>query len=434
MPIHSENWAYWHAGACDTASILDAYTTAVDNGLWKRWSRALTQSSYYWARHPKPPASYQDTHADYSQFATAIRSDPSITHVVQVGIGGSSLGPQALHDALRRCVPLSEQRPAAFIANLDSDDFDSVIQTVPVETTLFIVVSKSGGTEETHVNLKRLVDRCGDSVYNRVVTITSPGSPLDQPNRYRRVFYLDKRTGGRFSGTSVVGGLLVSIALGTACWDAVLHGAYAMDQHANRQDPGHNIPLAMALIWYNQRQQSEVQAIIPYTQSLDLFPNHLQQLICESNGKSVTHTGAPVTGPTAPVVFGQTGTLAQHAFFQLLHQGTHPVPVTLIAVRHSQCTNRNQRDLMAHVIAQSAVFQQANRPHTVLLTQQLTPQAMGALWSLYEATTVFQACLWELNAFDQPGVELGKRIAQQVYSPDGELDHYARQLRQFIDS
>ena len=190
-----------------------------------------------------------------------------------------------------------------------ADDFDDVIQTIPLETSLFIVVSKSGGTEETQVNMQRLVDQCGDSVYERIVVITSPGSVLDVPNRYRQVFYLDKKTGGRYSGTSVVGGLIISIALGTACWDSVLQGAYAMDQQVQIQDPGQNIALAMALIWRYQRQDSDVQVIIPYAQALALFPNHLQQLICESNGKSVTQSGAPVLGPTSPVVFGQTGTV-----------------------------------------------------------------------------------------------------------------------------
>ena len=414
------------------SDIMAQYDAAIRDNLWQQWANALTQTSYYWARHPQPPETYCDARNDYRDFAQAIRSDSSITHVVQIGIGGSSLGPQALHDALRRLVPVSEQRPVAFIANLDSDDFDSVIQTIPLETTLFIVVSKSGGTEETQVNMHRLIAQCGEAVHDRLVVITSPGSVLDVPNRYRRVFYLDEITGGRYSGTSVVGGLIVSIALGPVCWSAVLEGAYAMDQQAKIQDPLHNIPLAMALIWQYQRQQSGVQAIIPYAQSLALFPDHLQQLICESNGKSVMQSGEPVLGPTSPVVFGQPGTLAQHSFFQLLHQGTHPVPVTLIAVRHSQCSKRYQRDLMAHVIAQSSAFQQFNRPHTVLMTNQLTPQAMGALWALYEATTVFQACLWHLNAFDQPGVELGKRIAKQVYT-DGYLDSYAQQLRQFID-
>lgn len=433
MPIHSQDWAYWNEGALGGSQLLDQYGMAVDHHLWERWVVALTQTSYYWARHPQPPAWYQDVRNEYRLFAEAIRTDQRITHVVQIGIGGSSLGPQALHDALRRRVPLSEQRPAAFIANLDSDDFDDVIQTIPLETSLFIVVSKSGGTEETQVNMQRLVDQCGDSVYERIVVITSPGSVLDVPNRYRQVFYLDEKTGGRYSGTSVVGGLIISIALGTACWESVLQGAYAMDQQVQIQDPGQNIALAMALIWWYQRQDSDVQVIIPYAQALALFPNHLQQLICESNGKSVTQSGAPVLGPTSPVVFGQTGTVAQHSFFQLLHQGTHPVPVTLIAVRHSQCSNRHQRDVMAHVIAQSSVFKQANRPHAVLIADHLTPKSIGGLWALYEATTVFQACLWDLNAFDQPGVELGKAIAKQVYA-NQDLDEYACQLRQFIDN
>lgn len=432
MPIHSDYWEYWHEGVLDPTTILEQYTAATNNDLWARWTAALTQTSHYWARHPQPPGSYRDTREDYVQFAEGIRADQSITHVIQIGIGGSSLGPHALHDALRRLVPPDDQRPVAFISNLDSDDFDDIIQTIPLDTTLFIVVSKSGATEETRVNMQRLVGHCGDSVYARTVAITSKGSILDMPNRYRRVFYLDEKTGGRYSGTSVVGGLIVSIALGSAYWQSVLDGAYTMDQHAAIQDPVHNIPLAMALIWQYQRQQSGVQVIIPYAQALALFPNHLQQLMCESNGKSITQLGTPVSEPTAPVVFGQPGTLAQHSFFQLLHQGTHPVPVTLIAVRYSQCTNRYQRDLLAHVIAQSSVFQQSNRPHTVLLANQLTPQAIGAVWALYEATTILQGCLWDLNIFDQPGVELGKTIAQSVYTTDG-LDDYAKKLRQFID-
>jgi glucose-6-phosphate isomerase len=360
----------------------------------------------------------------------------TFTDVIQIGIGGSELGPRAAYHALVRWTDAHglSRLTAKFIANLDSDDGLYTASKVDLNRTLVIVVSKSGGTLETQANaalIEQLAVDQGipiDQFRSHMIVVTTQGSRLDNGS-FGHSFYLDEGVGGRFSVTSAAGMVLLALCFDPTVTTQFLDGACALDAIAMRPSIRENIPLLSALIgiWDRSFLKLPGRAVIPYSEGLRFLPAHLQQLECESCGKSVNLDGLPVEYPTSPLVFGHTGTQAQHSFFQNLHQGTDIIPVEFVAVRRGQLGNGDiQTSFIASVVGQMSGLAlgrhhqdprkncPGNRPSTLVIVDELTPYTLGALLAYYENRTVFQGFLWHINPFDQEGVELGKLLCQQV--------------------
>ena len=367
------------------------------------------------------------------KFLGKLNDENRFTDLIQVGIGGSDLGPRALYLALQVfCLP---NRRVHFISNVDPDDANRVLDAVDLKKTLIVVVSKSGTTLETLTNeefIRSHLLKKGLNPREHIIAVTGEKSPMDDPNRYLTSFYIWDFVGGRYSSTSMVGAVSLGFALGFSSFMEILRGAHAMDLHAKTE---HNLPLLSALlgVWNRNFLHLPTVAIIPYSQALIRFPAHLQQLDMESNGKRIDKMGRPVDYATGPVVWGEIGTNSQHSFFQLIHQGVDPIPVEFIAFRKSQNPHDlevqstiSQEKLLANLFAQSialAVGQKnenpnkvflGNRPNRVLLADRLDPFILGALLSFYEHKVAFQGFVWNINSFDQEGVQLGKVLASRI--------------------
>lgn len=356
--------------------------------------------------------------------------------MIQVGIGGSDLGPRSVYEALRAYG--LEGRKVYFISNVDPDDAAAVLRRVNLATTLANVVSKSGTTLETLTNetlIRKALAAEGLNPCLHCLAVTGEGSPMDNPEQYLRSFYMFDSIGGRYSSTSMVGAVMLGFALGFAQVEDFLAGAACMDVAAEESGLDRNLPLLLALlgVWNHTFLGCPTVAVLPYSQALHRFTAHLQQCDMESNGKSVTRYGEPVTVKTGPILWGEPGTNGQHAFYQLLHQGTEIVPVEFIGFRHSQYGedlesggSTSQQKLLANLLAQSLALAMGqenanpnrrfpgNRPNLILLADRLTPKVMGALLALYEAKIVFQGFCWNINSFDQEGVQLGKVLAGRI--------------------
>ena len=358
-------------------------------------------------------------------------------HAVVIGIGGSYLGSQFIANALRHRADRGIQ--LHFLSNADSHNFGEIAAAVDPETTLWIVISKSYTTAETLANTKQayaLMAAAGLDPARHVVTVTSQGSPGDDPdNPVLASFHMFDFIGGRFSVTSAVGGVPLSLYAGYDCFAELLEGAAAMDRHAKDAPPERNLPLTAALInvWNTSFLKYPATAVVPYAAPLDKLAAHIQQLSMESNGKAVTLDGKAHPPGSGGFIFGEPGTNAQHSFFQMAHQG-NPLPIEFIGVLNSaypQYTSTSQgitnhQELWANLIAQAdalAVGREAadparsfsgNRPSTTLVMEDLSPRNIGALLSFYEAKTVYEAFVWGINPFDQFGVELGKQTAASL--------------------
>ncbi len=358
------------------------------------------------------------------------------TTIIQVGIGGSDLGPRALYLALKRYrLP---GRSAEFIANVDPDDTAEVLAGLDLSRTLINVVSKSGTTLETLTNellVRAALEKAGLEPKRHLISVTGAGSPMDDSARYLASFHMYDYIGGRYSVTSMVGAVTLGFALGYDAFEDILKGAHDMDIAAEQDDIRKNLPLLTAMlgIWNHNFLGCETLAILPYSQALSRFPAHLQQCDMESNGKSVNRRGEPVQWQTGPVVWGEPGTNGQHAFYQLLHQGTTVVPAEFIGFRQSQYNQdiqvqgtSSQQKLVANMLAQSLALAKGsyhqnpnkrfagNRPNSVLIGERLSPYSMGSLLALYENRIVFQGFCWNVNSFDQEGVQLGKVLADRL--------------------
>lgn len=361
------------------------------------------------------------------------------TDIVQIGIGGSDLGPRALYVALKAfSIP---GRKAHFISNVDPDDAIDVLNHLPLEKTLFVVVSKSGTTLETLTNesfVKDYLKKKGLNPKNHLLSVTGEGSPMDDTSKYLESFYIWDYVGGRYSATSMVGGVMLGFCLGFDNYLALLKGASKMDKHALSKDCKNNLPLLSALlgIWNRNFLDLPTVAIIPYSQALLRFPAHLQQCDMESNGKQINKQGMFIDFQSGPIIWGEPGTNGQHSFYQLIHQGTTIVPLEFIGFKHSQYKQdlliketTSQEKLLANLFAQSIALAGGhksdnpnktflgNRPNRILLGSYLNPESMGALLSYYEHKVAFQGFIWGINSFDQEGVQLGKVLANQI------LDH-----------
>lgn len=392
-------------------------------------------------------------------------NEQRITDVVSIGIGGSDLGPSMAIDALRDfALP---DLDVHFVSNVDPSHLGRLLQTLNPQTTLFVVISKTFTTLETMANARQakawLLDSElseGDVARHFVAVSTNTEAVqrfgIDPENMFRFWDWV----GGRYSMWSAVG-LPILLGIGKEHFNAMLQGAAVMDQHFQEAEDEKNIPLVLALldIWEHNFLGVSSHAIVPYAQPLRLFPTFLQQLIMESLGKSVTCAGLPVEMETSPVIWGGIGTDCQHAYFQMLHQGTSKVVVDFIAPIHNDYAPRIQQDmLLANMVAQAEALLKGkdedevraeladqnmteeeisallphkifagDRSSTSLLFERLTPASLGRLIALYEHKTFALSVLWDINAFDQWGVELGKqlagRILQELESGDDSSMH-----------
>ena len=395
-------------------------------------------------------------------FLEEIKSQ-EFTDLIQIGIGGSELGPKAIYlsiEAFRK-----EGRNVRFISNVDPDDTARVLSEVDLSQTLIVIVSKSGTTLETLTNeeiVRQKLVAAGLTPKNHLIAVTGKGSPMDDPSKYRESFYMWDYVGGRYSATSMVGCVMLGFAIGMEKLLEFLKGASAMDKVAMEEDPYQNLPLLSALlgIWNHNFLKLPTCAIIPYSQAMQRFPAHLQQCDMESNGKRIDKEGNAVDYWTGPIIWGEPGTNGQHSFYQLIHQGTIPVPIEFIGFEHSQYEQdvefkgtTSQEKLLSNLFAQSIglatgqksdnpnKFFPGNRPNRILLASKCDPYTMGAILSYYENKVAFQGFIWGINSFDQEGVQLGKVLANKIidqfskrrkgeeYSKDFPLGHaYLRSL------
>ena len=375
------------------------------------------------------------------------------TTVVQIGIGGSDLGPRAMYLALENWAKKNNtlKMKAQFISNVDPDDAAAVLNAVDVAHTLFVLVSKSGTTLETLTNesfVKDALKKAGLDASKHMIAVTSETSPLAKSDDYLAAFFMDDYIGGRFSSTSAVGGAVLSLAFGPDVFAQFLEGAAAEDKLSANKNVMENPEMLDALIGVYERNVLGYPgtAVLPYSQALSRFPAHLQQLDMESNGKSVNRFGEPVDYPTGPVIFGEPGTNGQHSFYQLLHQGTDIVPLQFVGFRNSQIGtdieiqgSTSQQKLCANVAAQIVAFAcgksddnrnknfEGGRPSSIIIGDSLTPKTLGALLAHFENKIMFQGFLWNVNSFDQEGVQLGKVLAKRVlaHETDGALKVYS---------
>jgi len=379
-------------------------------------------------------------------------TDKQITDVVNIGIGGSDLGPAMVVESLTY---YKNQLNTHFVSNVDGDHVNEIIKALDPETTLFVIVSKTFTTQETLSNANTIrkwflksadeaaVSKHFVAVSTNVEKVKAFG--IDESN----IFPMKNWVGGRFSLWSAVG-LSISLSVGFKNFDALLSGAHKMDQHFKNQSFEKNIPVitAMLSVWYNNFFGAETEAVIPYSQYLNQFATYLQQGIMESNGKSVDRNGDKIDYQTGTIIWGEPGTNAQHAFFQLIHQGTKLIPAEFIGFAKSLHGNQDHQDkLMSNFMAQTealmkgksreevvAEFQEqgvddeeikklapfkvfeGNKPTTTILIEKLTPESLGKLIALYEHKIFVQGIIWNIFSYDQFGVELGKQLANKILS------------------
>jgi glucose-6-phosphate isomerase len=381
----------------------------------------------------------------------------AITDVVNIGIGGSDLGPKlavnALHEYSHPSISLH------FISNVDGAEILTTLRGLNPETTLIAVASKTFTTAETLLNAKTAIHWFEQTLglenaqtSSHFIGLTAnPSNALAYGIQAQHILEFAEWVGGRYSLWSSIG-LSIAISIGFEHYSDMLAGARDMDLHFKQAPLAQNMPVIMALlgIWYSNFLQAETIAVIPYCERLLLLPSYLQQLDMESNGKATTLTGEAVNYDTGPILWGQTGTNGQHAFFQRLHQGTRQVPIDFIAAAHDGLSNNeHHRVLLGNMLAQSAAlmtgqaapegqqhrYYPGNKPSNTLLLKELSPKNFGALIALYEHKVFVQGSIWNINSFDQWGVELGKKMANELLSENpvnGEFDPSTNALFTYI--
>jgi len=379
-------------------------------------------------------------------------TNQAITDVVNIGIGGSHLGPLMVTEALKS--HSLHDINIHFVSNIDENHINDTLEYLNPETTFFIIASKTFTTQDTMVNAetarqwyinklgsKEFINRHFSAVTSNIELAKEFG--IDETN----IFKMWDWVGGRYSLWSAIG-LSIVIAIGSEQFEELLEGAYEVDQHFRHTPLEENIPVIMGLlgVWYNNFFDAESMAILPYDQHLHRFPAYLQQADMESNGKYVDREGNDVGYTTGPVIFGEIGIAGQHAFFQLLHQGTKLIPADILAPVYSfRCIARHHRALMSNVFAQTEALMKGktkdqayselqadglneeeiakllpykifpgNRPTSTILFDTLDPKTLGSIIALYEHKIFVQGIIWNVNSFDQWGVELGKQLATSI--------------------
>jgi len=371
------------------------------------------------------PQEVKTTLAQMKQLAARLRSDASVRRIVHLGTGGSSLGPELVVDALGTHGTAIEFR---FAANVDPADLDRALAGAEPDRTRFVVVSKSFTTEETLANARAALRWLGGrDPAKHFIAVTSK-SEVARAFGAGEVLAMPETVGGRYSVWSAAGfGALVAIGEGN--FEQLLAGAREIDQHFAHAPAARNVPLLMALVglWNVNFLGSATHAVLPYARALRLLPAYLQQLEMESNGKRVDREGRPVDYATAPVVWGQEGTVGQHSFYQLLHQGTQAVPADFIVARDLPGDAERCALLAAYAEAQAEALAlgtepgvephrecPGNRPSSTLTLERIDARNLGRVLALYEQKVFSQGVLWNLNSFDQWGVELGKHLARRI--------------------
>jgi glucose-6-phosphate isomerase len=362
-------------------------------------------------------------------YAQAVRSDAAITDVVNIGIGGSDLGPQMAVLALDAYV-LPGKR-FHFVSNIDGHELAGVLRNLKPESTLFLIASKTFTTLETMTNARSakawFVQQGGTDIGRHFAALTT-NVQAAAGFGIQRTFGFWDWVGGRYSMWSAIG-LPIAIAIGAQGFRQMLAGAQAMDRHFRSEPLECNLPVRLALldVWYRDFHGFGSRSMAPYHSALRRLPAYLQQLEMESNGKRVDRQGRALPYPTSPVVWGEPGTNGQHAYFQMLHQGTDVMPVEFIAVREPAHTLADHHpQLLANVLAQAQALMlgqedagghrhfTGNRPSTMLVLDRLDPASFGALIALYEHRVFCAGAIWGINSFDQWGVELGKVLARDI--------------------
>jgi glucose-6-phosphate isomerase len=373
----------------------------------------------------------------------------SITDIVNIGIGGSDLGPDMVVESLKH---YKNQLNTHFVSNVDGDHVSEIIKTLNPETTLFVIVSKTFTTQETITNSETIKNWFLKSatIFDIPKHFVAVSTNLEAVDNFgidkKNVFPMWNWVGGRFSLWSAVG-LSISLSVGYDNYKALLEGAEEMDLHYKNEDFDKNIPVILALIsiWYNNFYGAETEAVLPYSQYLKKLPDYLQQAIMESNGKGVDRNGDKIDYQTGTIVWGSTGTNMQHAFMQLVHQGTKLIPADFIGYKESlHGLTDHHNKLMANYYGQMdalafgktkeevhlelkvsgnedkieallpfKVFE-GNRPSNAILFEKLTPRSLGKLIALYEHKIYTQGILWNIYSYDQFGVELGKELAKKI--------------------
>ncbi|MEN8169680.1 MAG: glucose-6-phosphate isomerase [Pseudomonadota bacterium] len=405
-------------------------------------------------------------------------TNQAITDVVNIGIGGSHLGPLMVNEALR---PYAlHDLNVHFVSNIDENHINDTLEYLNPETTFFIIASKTFTTQDTMVNAETArqwyINKLGSEEYiNRHFSAVTSNVKLAQQFGVAQdnIFKMWDWVGGRYSLWSAIG-LSTVIAVGSERFDELLEGAYEVDQHFRYTTLDKNIPVIMALlgVWYNNFFDAQTTAILPYDQHMHRFPAYLQQADMESNGKYVDRQRRAVDYTTGPVIFGEIGIAGQHAFFQLLHQGTKLVPADLLSPVYSfRCNARHHRALMSNIFAQAEALMRGkteqeaytelqaegleewkikqllpykvfpgNKPTSTLMFDTLNPKTLGSIIALYEHKIFVQGVIWNINSFDQWGVELGKQLAKSILhelndteqinthdsSTNGLINHYKR--------
>lgn len=387
-------------------------------------------------------AEVAETFARIRAFTEQVHASKRYTDVVNIGIGGSHLGPELVVEAL---APLAGAKLRGhFVSNVDPMHVARVLRPLDPAQTLVIVTSKTFTTQETLANAHAarawLAKSLGEAAVAEHFAAVSaaPDKAAEFGIPGERVFGFWDWVGGRYSLWSAVG-LSIALCHGYPVFESLLQGAARMDRHFRDAPLERNLPVLLGLlgVWYGNFWEASTRAVIPYRQDLRLLVPYLQQLEMESAGKRVRRDGTPVDYGTAPVIWGDVGTNGQHAFFQLLHQGTEFVPVDFIAVLEESSGNRHQQDmLLANCYAQAEALWHGRsleraeresgaalaphktfpgaRPSNLITLKRLDAGSLGALLALYEHRTFVQACIWDINPFDQMGVELGKQVAQGV--------------------
>ena len=385
---------------------------------------------------PESVTRAQSLHARMRALVDAIEAGAfgDIAHVLQIGIGGSALGPDFLIDALGRDAGRYE---TAVVSNVDGAALEEAMGRFDPGSTLVVIASKTFTTSETMLNARSAIawleDGGVDDPYGRVVALTaSPDKAIEFGVDETRILPFSETVGGRYSLWSSIG-FPIALALGWDGFQELLEGAAAMDRHFRLTSPLRNAPVLAAFVdrYYANARGAETRAVFAYDERLRLLPAYLQQLEMESNGKGVTKEGEPVGRATAPITWGGVGTDAQHAVFQLLHQGTHLVPVEFVAAIEPDhgLADDHHRQLLINCFAQGAALmagKQADdparsypgdRPSTTILLDRVDPFTLGALIAFYEHRTFVNAVLLGINPFDQFGVELGKEMAKAIDTP-----------------
>lgn len=361
----------------------------------------------------------------------------SFTDVVNIGIGGSDLGPQMVVEALKF---YKNHLNVHFVSNIDGDGVFEVIKNLNPETTLFVIVSKTFTTQETLTNattIKKwfLESANSQDVAKHFIAVSSNISKVKEFGITEdNIFPMWDWVGGRYSLWSAVG-ISIALAVGFENFNKLLQGANQTDKHFQEADFDKNIPVILALLslWYNNFYEAQTHCVVPYSDYLKKFVPFLQQLVMESNGKSNDRDGNPVNYHTGNIIFGEVGTNVQHAFFQLLHQGTKLIPADFIGFKNSLYGNAEHHNkLMSNFLAQTeallkgkplvedgsftAPFKEfmGDRPTNTILIDKLTPENLGALIAIYEHKTFVEGILWNIFSFDQFGVELGKELANSI--------------------